>query len=285
MKNLNFFLQALRMFLIEGFLFLIIFFLGLLTLKKNYFQDNVQFYFRAPAISFLKFIFYFFCVTLFLFLIIYFLKSKRKKRIILKIIFLFPAFFGSFSLLLFWFQPLLVLLLILIIIFWWAKRPKVINHDILIILGTSGVSTVLGQSFSPEILVYLLIFFSIYDIVAVYKTKHMVKMAKEMMEHQAILALVVPKKLEGFNENIEKVVPGENFLILGGGDLAFPAIFSLSLYQRGIWASIIVAAFSLVGFFANNLILFSQKERKAIPALPLIALFSIIGYLIAIKMR
>lgn len=271
------------MFLIEGFLFLTIFFLGLLTLKKHYHKNDVQFYFQIPSISFLKFIFYFFCLTFFLFLIIYFLKSKRKKRIIFKIIFLFAVFFGGFSLFLLWFQPLLALLLMLIIIFWWAKRPKVINHDILIILGISGVSTILSQSFSPKILVCLLLFFSIYDIVAVYKTKHMVKMAKEMMEHQAILALIVPKKLEGFKENTEKIIPGENFLILGGGDLAFPAIFSLSLYQRGVWTSIIVVAFSLVGFFANNLILFSQKERKAIPALPLIALFSLIGFLMTIN--
>ena len=42
-----------------------------------------------------------------------------------------------------------------------------------------------------------------------------------------------------------------------------------------------VAFFSLLGLLASFWIFFQQKERRAIPALPPIALFSILGYLIS----
>lgn len=282
MRDFNFFYLCLQNFFIEAFLFLIILFLGLSTLKKI---QPLLVEIELPQFSkgpFSQFVIYFSLATIFLLLTIYFLKSKKKKRILFKFVFLLAVFFGSLSLFLFWLPPIFALLLILIIISWWIKRPSVLNHDILMIFGISGVSTILSLSFSPEIFVYLLIIFSVYDILAVYKTKHMVKIAKEMMEHQAILGFIVPKKFRGLKERLEKVTPGGEFLILGGGDLAFPIIFCLTLFPKGIWASIIVAIFSLIGFFANNLILFSQKERKPMPALPLISFFSIIGYLITL---
>jgi presenilin-like A22 family membrane protease len=109
----------------------------------------------------------------------------------------------------------------------------------------------------------------------------MVKMAKDMIEAGTILGLVFPFEPVGFLKSTNEVKPGEGkFLILGGGDVAFPLIFSVSLIKIGIWKSFLVAFFSLLGLFANFLLFIFQKERKAIPALPLISLFSIIGYLI-----
>lgn len=284
MRDFNFFFLCLQNFFIEAFLFLIILFFGITTLNKV--QPIVR-EIELPQLSHessFQFLIYFFLATIFLLLIIYFLKSKKKKRILFKIIFLLAVFFGSFSLFLFWLPTVFALLLILTIIFWWLKKPNVLNHNILMVLGLSGVSTILSLSFSPQFFVYFLIFFSIYDIIAVYKTKHMVRIAKEMIEHQAILGLIIPKKFRGLKERLEKVTPGGEFLILGGGDFAFPIIFSLSFYSKGILSLTIVAIFSLIGFFVNNLILFSQKERKPIPALPLISIFSLVGFLIVLNM-
>lgn len=269
-------------FLIESAIFLTALFLGLLAIKKNQFLfKQGEILHQASRNFFYQFIIYFFLVTCFFLLTTYFLKSKRTKKIFFKLAFIFAVFFGSLILLLFFFSPILSLGLVVIFIFWWLKQPNVLNQNILMIFGITGASVVLAPIFPPKVFIFLLLFFSIYDIIAVYKTKHMVKIAKEMIEHQAILGVIVPKKIEGFKEKLEKVRPGGDFLVLGGGDFAFPLIFSLTLSSRGMGAPIIMAIFSLAGFFLNNLVLFCQKEKKPIPALPLISFSSLIGFIIS----
>lgn len=113
----------------------------------------------------------------------------------------------------------------------------------------------------------------------------MIKMAKAMIESRAILGLVIPPDIFGFGEGLEKIHPGGKFLILGGGDVVFPLLFCVSLIPFGILNSLIVAFFSLVGLFVSFYFFIQQKARQPIPALPPIALFSIIGYLLTLIIR
>ena len=62
--------------------------------------------------------------------------------------------------------------------------------------------------------------------------------------------------------------------------MIFPLILTASLIPEGILNSSIVALFALNGLFLSFWIFTSQKIRQPIPALPPIALFSIIGFLI-----
>jgi len=233
-----------------------------------------------PQISFWKFIFYFLLATLLIFLISYFLKFKKGKGVFFKGIFILATFWGGALLLSCWMSDLLALILIGILIFWWFKKPSILIQDLCLILGIAGVGSILGLSLAPQIVVLLLVIFSIYDFIAVYKTKHMVKMAKEMIESKAILALVVPPNILGLRASLEEIKPGGKFLILGGGDIVFPLLLCVSLIPFGILNSLIVAIFALIGLLVSFLFFFSQKVRQPIPALPPIALFSILGYLI-----
>jgi presenilin-like A22 family membrane protease len=268
------------LFLIEAVLFCLILSLGIfcaLQLRKNLEIQKIE----IPSLSFLEFIFYFLLATLFTFLIFRFLKEKIIKGKIYKILFLSVSFFSS----LIFFESFLPeptpLILVFLLIFWWIKSPIVLNQNLLIIFSLAGIGATLGLSLKPEAVILILIILSIYDFIAVYKTKHMVKIAKDMIETGTILGLVFPFEPLGFLKSTKEIKPGEGkFLILGGGDVAFPLIFSVSLLKFGILKSFVVALFSLLGLFANFLLFIFQKERKAIPALPLISLFSIIGYFI-----
>ncbi len=235
-----------------------------------------------PQISFWKFILYFLFATLFIFLISHFVKFKKGKGIFFKAIFILATFGGGFLLLNCWIPGLPALILMVSLAFWWLKRPSVLNQDLCIILGIAGIGSSLGLSLIPLMVIALLLIFSIYDFIAVYKTKHMVKMTKEMIESKAILALVVPPDFSDFKESLEKIQPGGKFLILGGGDIVFPLLFCASLIPSpfGIFNSLVVAIFSLIGLFIGFWFFTSQKTRKPIPALPPIAFFSIIGFLI-----
>jgi len=233
-----------------------------------------------PQVSLENFIFSFIIATLFFFLLIKLLKFNKKKKIIFKAIFTLSIFFGGTLLFSVWLSEGASLFLMTLLIVWWWGKPSVLVQDLCIVLGIAGVGSFLGLALRPETVVILLVVFSIYDFVAVYKTKHMVKMAKEMIASQAILGLVVPPHMKGFSEDLAGVKPGGKFLVLGGGDIVFPLLLAAALIPEGIFSSLFVALFSLIGLLASFLIFISQKKRQAIPALPPIALFSIIGFLI-----
>lgn len=108
----------------------------------------------------------------------------------------------------------------------------------------------------------------------------MVKMAKEMLQHKAIVGFIIPQKLSDFSTQLKKVKVGGKFLILGGGDIVFPLILAVSLIPQSTLHALIIAFFSVIGLFAGFLIFISQKTRAPMPALPPIALFSILGYLL-----
>src|SRR3989338_1673453 len=161
---------------------------------------------------------------------------------------------------------------------------NVLIHNVGIILAVAGVGSLLGLAISPTTAVVVMIILSLYDIVAVYVTKHMVVMAKTMMESGAIFGFIIPSEIKGFfsNKHHASVQIGDRFMILGSGDIGLPVVLVSSVAGYSVNNAIIVAIFSLMGLFLTHLIFINQKERKPMAALPPIATMSIIGYLVAL---
>ncbi len=271
--------EFLNFFFIEAFLFSLTLIAGVFSAKRiQKFSSSQEI--EIPPVSLLYFILSFAIATLFIFLLVKFLKRKLLKGKIYKTLFLFTVFLSGLTFFEIWFGEPLALFLISLLIFWWVKKPNVLNQDLLMVFGIAGISSILGLGLKPEPIVFILILFSIYDFVAVYKTKHMVEMAKEMIEQKTIFGFVIPQDIFSFRESLLNVQPGGKFLVLGGGDVALPLLFSVSLLPSGFLNSIIVAAFSLLGLFISFYIFTHQKVRRPIPALPPIAFFSIIGFLL-----
>jgi len=235
---------------------------------------------EIQEISFSKFVLNFLLATLFLLIVIRFVQIKKIKGAIFKTLFLIAVFFGGFISLSLWLGDFLALILIVILIFLWTNKPLVLFQDILIFLAIAGLGSILGLGFKSQTAITLLIFFSAYDLTAVYKTKHMVEMAKAMVESKSFLGLIIPSDLSGFKEKLGNIEPGGNFLILGGGDIALPLILCVSLVSQGFFNSLVIVFFSTLGLLVNFYIFISRKNKHPIPALPAIAIFSIIGYLI-----
>lgn len=275
----NFLNNIWKVFIIEAFLFLLTLGLGIVAsfqINKILKVEKLE----IPKISFFQFILYFLFGTLLIFLFVRFFKYGKQKTAVFQTLFVLTVFWGGILLLSIWIGDVFALIFMTFLLFWWWKWPSIFIQDLCMILAMAGAGSVLGLTFTPEIIVILLIIFSIYDFIAVYKTKHMVEMAKEMIESRAILGLVVPPDLASFKQNLKQVKLGGKFMVLGGGDVVFPLLLCSSLVSSGILNSLIVALFSLIGLFAGFLFFISQKQKKAIPALPPIALFSIIGYFI-----
>ena len=270
-----------KIFLWEAFLFFFIQVFGIFSAFKINKILKIEKVVVSP-LSLKQFFISFILATLFILFILFFIKEKKKKGIIFKVLFLLATWWTGLLVLSIWISDLPALALMTFLVILWWKKPSVLIHDLCIIFGISGIGAILGLRLVPEIVIFLLLIFSIYDWIAVYKTKHMIKMAKEMIESRAILALICPPRISGFGAGLKEIKPGGKFLILGGGDVVFPLLLAVSLIPTGILNSFIIAFFALIGLFLSFLIFFSQKIRQPIPALPPIALFSIIGYLITL---
>jgi presenilin-like A22 family membrane protease len=168
----------------------------------------------------------------------------------------------------------------LLILFWFFNN--VFLQDLIMVLTFAGVGAILGLSLAPETVIVILAALSFYDIIAVYKTRHMVQLAEAMIQSRAIFGFVVPDSFGGFKERMAQVSPGEQFMILGSGDIILPLLLSASLVRTSISQAVIVAFFSILGLFLMHLIFTNQKIRRPMAALPPIALATIIGYLISL---
>ena len=101
----------------------------------------------------------------------------------------------------------------------------------------------------------LLFLIACYDAYAVWKSKHMIELAKTFMKLRILPGIVVPRK--------EK----DQFAILGGGDIFFISFVSASAYATSSFAAIAV----LIGGFAAIIYLFlASKKKKFYPAIPFI---------------
>ncbi len=159
--------------------------------------------------------------------------------------------------------------------------PRIWTQNIAIIIGIAGIAASLGMSVEPLMALIILILLSVYDIIAVYKTRHMIKLFRGMAKRGTVLALVVPRSFSLWFNKFEIIKPENKneFIFLGTGDLALPIFFAMSAFSQGIKFSLFIIFGAVIGFAVNHIIFINQKEKKPMPALPAIALFSIIGYI------
>lgn len=200
----------------------------------------------------------------------------------LRLFFIFALFSGVLVTINVFTSDIIAFVISLFLIIFYIAWPYVWLHDLVLILTLPGIAAVLGASLSPWTVVLVLIFMSVYDYVAVYRTKHMVKMAKVMIKGRAIFAMIFPEHWHGFMVHLDEAHPGEGFMMLGSGDFVFPLIMAASAYSISSVTSWLVFVFTLFGLLLMHLIFFSQKVRRPMPALPPLAAFAILGFLISI---
>src|SRR3989344_1464402 len=204
---------------------------------------------------------------------------------LLRIFFLLALFSGIFITMNIFLSNVWSLIFSLLLVTTYGFYPYVWFHNLVLILTLPGIAAVLGASLTPYAAAILLIFMSVYDYIAVYKTKHMVKMAKAMIAGRAIFAMIYPEHWHGFKSHLNEAHPGEGFMMLGTGDFVFPIIMATSAYSISTLAAWTVLAASLFGLLLMHLIFTFQKVRRPMPALPPLAAFAILGFFLAIILK
>ena len=154
------------------------------------------------------------------------------------------------------------------------------------IISSGGVAALFGFSLGFVPTVIFIILLSIYDYIAVFKTKHMIEMARELSTRQlsfAVTAKQVParKPKEAREVYVERAMNEGERLDLGTGDLSVPAMISVSAYTlgpNGLIYSFAVAIGSTIAIYL--LLKFVSKQRVFLPALPPICLGGMLALLL-----
>ena len=155
----------------------------------------------------------------------------------------------------------------LLILILYISRKTLLLHNVILGLAIIGIGTNLGIMLKPITVILLMAIFSIYDIIAVYKSNYMLKLFKNFAQGGATLAFLYPKTPGKITSN--------NLFILGTGDVAFPMLFISALITVSIKLAILAAVGSIIGAMVVFYLLTIQKNKRAMPALPPIAVCTI----------
>lgn len=150
-------------------------------------------------------------------------------------------------------------------------------NNLLLAIAIAGAGAIIGLSLGLIPVITFLILLAIYDIIAVFYTKHMITLAKTFSKSKMALIFYIPTKEKTYQ--------------LGGGDLVIPLVVSSSFYfflsktltvfHSMFYVSLVWLA-SLLGLFLTFYLL-KKYKFKALPALPIQALLMIITMVLIIS--
>lgn len=212
----------------------------------------------------------------------YYFRLKKWRGRFFKILFYFTLFFGNFFFFALWLPGISPLIIASLLLFIFFKKPFVFLHNLVVILAISSVGAGFGLQLEPLFVVLMLLVFALYDFLAVYLTKHMVKLAGVMVESYAVMGLIIPKTIQDFESPLKNITQKGRFMILGAGDVVFPLVLAAAMLKQGIFASLLICLFALLGLLSVFLIFVFQQGKHPLPALPPIALFCSLGYFLSL---
>jgi presenilin-like A22 family membrane protease len=234
-------------------------FVGLI-ITKNYLIKDLPYNLKRPPIeektSFLQLFLVIIIVTL-----VAILLAKFKLALLWKVwFFLAVVFCLSISLAAFINQIIAVLVAIALTIFKVVKRNLIVhNFTELFIYG--ALAAIFVPLFNVTSIIILLVLISVYDMIAVWKTKHMIKLAKFQAKLRLFTGLFIPYK--------------KGTAILGGGDIGFPLLFSGVMLKTFGNKAFIVPVIVTIALF---ILFLKSKKKKFYPAMPFLTLGCLAGF-------
>ena len=166
-------------------------------------------------------------------------------------------------------------------------RPNVVTQNISEIFIYGGLASVFVPIINIFAAFMLLILISVYDIIAVNKTKHMVTLAKFQAKSRVFAGLLIPyERKKDKIVSVKKTGKEAKIAVLGGGDIGFPLIFAGVVMKDLMLQNPEIIGFLktlIIPFFvtlALAYLLFKAKQDKFYPAMPYLSAGCIIGYFV-----
>lgn len=227
-----------------------------------------------PAINARQFLLTFLISTA----LLLFMVRRLRQRVIFEVIFALSIFSGV------WFLTALVMpgyafILAVALLMVRYLAPYVLLQNVFMILGIAGIGSAIGASTPWQTMAIVIAILAVYDVIAVYGTKHMVTMFKGLLAQGVVFALIIPEHPRLLLKRMKDVGPGEGFSFLGSGDLALPTLFVASAAREGLALGLGAAVGSILGLLATDF-LFQRGSKRPMPALPPIAIGTLAGFFV-----
>lgn len=177
-------------------------------------------------------------------------------------------------------------------------RPNVIIQNMSEVFIYGGLAAIFVPIINLFAAFMLLIVISAYDFIAVYKTKHMIKMAKFQSSSKVFAGLLIPYGKGGM---VKDITPSKSVIkkgsekthkksvaVLGGGDIGFTLIFAGVVMKELMLQETVLAGFlktliiPVFVSFALMFLLLKGQQNKFYPAMPVLSLGCLVGYLVVL---
>lgn len=216
---------------------------------------------------------------------------KFKAFIIWKLWFLIAVFITSTVALGAFLAAKVALVIALIMSIWKVFKPNPYIHNFSEIFVYAGLAAIFVPIFNLTSITILLLLISAYDAYAVWKSKHMITLAKAQSKANIFAGLLVPysaktgkiakvkkTKIKGKKKKVSTEKVEVRNAILGGGDIGFPLIFAgVILKTYGFLPSLVIPVFctmALIGLF------YYGEKNKFYPAMPFMSAACFLGLLV-----
>lgn len=157
--------------------------------------------------------------------------------------------------------------------------PFVFLFNMILLAGLAGVAVYMGGSLNAVAVVILLGILAVYDVIAVYGTKHMVMMGNELLQRKVFFGFVIPSDAHGLVKRLKDIsFHKKDFVFLGTGDVVLPALLVAATAQYSSFDAMFPAVGAMGGLMLTTGLFFTKSHRRPMPALPPIALGAILGY-------
>ncbi len=250
---------------------------------------------EQKSLSFLYIVAGVFIGTLLLLLFIKFnVKSVWKYWFLLAVIMTLAVFFGVYL------DFTVAFLLALILAWWKIFRPNPYIHNLTEIFVYTGITLIFLPILNLKSVIILLVLISLYDMYAVWQSKHMIKLAKFQTKSQVFAGLFIPygknaraktsikqapKKAKSRKTKGKMVTRTVKNAVLGGGDIAFPLLFSATVMEfllktAGMAKPFALGLTGIITFTTASalfLLLYLAQEDKFYPAMPFVSAGCFLG--------
>jgi len=168
-------------------------------------------------------------------------------------IIVFTVFFGD---------AIALVMAIILIISRIVFRENLLLRNVSSIIATVGAGALIGLSLGLVPVLAFIVLLSVYDYIAVFKTKHMVTLAKGITKKNLSFTFALPTKTHTFE--------------LGTGDMVIPLTFAVSVlgitsqklaFPVNFFAPLLILLGSMIALIAT-IDYSSSNIGKALPALP-----------------
>lgn len=175
---------------------------------------------------------------------------------------------------------------------WKVFKPNFWVHNLTELFIYAGLAVIFVPIFNVWSISVLLVLIALYDAYAVWKSKHMVTLAKSQAKAKVFAGFFIPYALREKKTKIhaghgmphlisQKKLPQKVELrtaVLGGGDIGFPLLFAgVVLKEMGVWQGVVIPFFAAAGL---GFLLWWGNEKKFYPAMPFIGAGCFLGLLV-----